>query len=110
MAKEVKIEIVQVKEIEKNGRKFKAYQTIPTSGQFKGKRVDLKFRREAKNIPSDRCYIYVDDDQFNISTAGRWPVVWVNTVNRIEPLKKKTNVADYFDAADADESGGNPFI
>lgn len=109
MANEVKIEIVQVKDVEKNGAKFKAYQTIPTSGEFKGKRIDLKFRRDAKNIPSERCYIYVDDDQFNISTAGRWPVVWVNTVNRIEPLKVKTNAADYFDAADADAADGNPF-
>lgn len=106
MAKEVKIEIVQVKEIEKNGLKFKAYQTIPTSGQFKGKRVDLKFRREAKNIPSERCYIYVDDDQFNLSTSGRWPVIWVNNVNRIEPLKPKANAADNFESADSDE---NPF-
>lgn len=98
MAKEVKIEVVEVKDVEKNGLKFKAYKTEIKAGDGKEKQVvDLKFRRDAKNVPQERCYIYVDVDQFNVSKKGRYPVVWVNTVNRIEPIKTRANAEDYFD-------------
>lgn len=99
MAKEVKIEVVEVKDVKlDNGRTFKAYKTEIKVGDGKEKQVvDLKFRREAKNVPQERCYIYVDVDQFNVSKKGRYPVVWVNTVNRIEPIKTRANAEDYFD-------------
>ena len=99
MAKEVKIEVVEVKDVKlDNGRTFKAYKTEIKSGDGKEKQVvDLKFRRDAKNVPQERCYIYVDVDQFNVSKKGRYPVVWVNTVNRIEPVKTRANAEDYFD-------------
>ena len=108
MAKEVKIEVIEVRDVEAAGRKFKAYKTIITAGELKGQVVDLKFRRDAKNVPTERCYLYVDGDQFNVSRKGRYPCVWVNTVNRIEPLKARTNGTDYFTAAD-DESATSPF-
>lgn len=99
MAKEVKIEVVEVKDVKlDNGRTFKAYKTEIKAGDGKEKQVvDLKFRRDAKNVPQERCYIYVDVDQFNVSKKGRYPVVWVNTVNRIEPIKTRANAEDYFD-------------
>lgn len=97
MAKEVKMEVVEVREVKlENGRTFKAYKTEITAGSLKGQIVDLKFRQDAKNVPQERCYIFVDVDQFNVSKKGRYPVVWVNTVNRIEPLKTKNNAEDYF--------------
>ena len=108
MAKEVKIEVVEVKDIEAAGRKFKAYKTIITAGDLKGQVVDLKFRRDAKNVPSERCFIYVEADQFNVSRKGRYPVVWVNTVARIEPLKARSTGTDYFTAAD-EESADSVF-
>lgn len=108
MAKEVKIEVVEVKDVEKNGLKFKAYKTEIKGDDGKKQVVDLKFRREAKNVPQERCYIYVDVDQFNVSRKGRWPVVWVNTVARIEPLKARTAAEQYFTVVDT-ESADSPF-
>lgn len=108
MAKEVKIEVVEVKDVKSGDRKFKAYKTIITAGELKGTVVDLKFRRDARNVPQERCFIFVDADQFNVSRKGRYPVVWVNTVNRIEPLKSKASAADYF-AAEDEQAEDNPF-
>lgn len=108
MAKEVKIEVVEVKDIEASGRKFKAYSTIPSGGKYKGKKVDLKFVQGAENVPQERCYIYVDSDQYNLSERGRYPVYWVKTVKRIEPFKARTDGKDDFTAAD-EESADSPF-
>lgn len=109
MAKEVKIEVVEVRDVKlDNGRTFKAYKTQITGGSLKGKVVDLKFRADAKNVPQERCWIYVDNDQFNVSKSGRYPCVWVNTVNHIEPLKARSNTEDYFTSAD-EESEESPF-
>ena len=105
MAKERKFKVVSVKEIKSkvSGQKFLAYQTLDQAGN----RIDLKFRRAAQNVPTERCWIYVDEDKCNVSTKGEYPVLWVETVNRIEPLGSKSNLDEYFGAAD--DSEGNPF-
>lgn len=109
MAKEVKIEVVEVKDVKlEGGRSFKAYKTIPSGGKYKGEKVDLKFVQGAENVPQERCYIYVDSDQYNLSERGRWPVYWVKTVKRIEPFKAKEDDKDDFTAVD-EESVDSPF-
>lgn len=109
MAKEVKIEVVEVRDVKlDNGRTFKAYKTIPTGGKYKGEKIDLKFVQGAENVPQERCFIYVDSDQYNLSERGRFPVYWIKTVKRIEPLKARTKADDDFTAAD-EESAESPF-
>lgn len=105
MAKERKFKVVSVKEIKSttSGQKFLAYQTLDQDGN----RIDLKFRRGAENVPTERCWIYVYEDKCNVSTKGEYPVLWVETVNRIEPLGIKNNLDDYFGAAD--DSEASPF-
>lgn len=100
MAKELKIKVVEVRDVEtQSGNKFKAYKTVDKNG----KTMDLKFRRDAKNVPQERCWIYVDADKCNVTKNTEYPCCWVNTVNRIEPLEVKINAEDYFDAADGEE-------
>lgn len=109
MAKEVKIEVVEVRDVKlESGRSFKAYKTIPSGGKYKGEKVDLKFVQGAENVPQERCYIYVDSDQYNLSERGRYPVYWVKTVKRIEPFKAKADDKDDFTAVD-EESADSVF-
>jgi len=109
MAKEVKIEVVEVRDVKlEGGRSFKSYKTIPSGGKYKGVKVDLKFVQGAENVPQERCYIYVDSDQYNLSERGRYPVYWVKTVKRIEPFKARTDAMDDFTTAD-EESADSPF-
>lgn len=108
MAKELKIKVVSVKEIKSKatGQKFTVYQTVDKQGKL----MDLKFRRSAQNVPSDKCWIYVDSDKCNVSRRTEYPVLWVETVNRIEPLAvTRNNAEDYFDGAAGDESETSPF-
>ena len=107
MAKELKIKVVSVKEIKSkvSGQKFTVYQTVDKQGKL----MDLKFRRTAQNVPSDKCWIYVDSDKCNVSRRTEYPVLWVETVNRIEPLAvTRNNVEDYFDGAGEEVSPFEP--
>ena len=100
MAKEVKIKIVEVKDVKlPGGRTFKAYRCALKDGNV----MDLKFRQDAQNVPSDRCWIYVSEGNFNVSRRKEYPVVWVTTVNRIEPLQAKKSDADLFYSVDEAE-------
>ena len=101
MAKELKIEVVEVRDVEtKSGLKFKAYKTVDKNGKM----FDLKFRRDAKNIPSERCYIFVDSDKCNVTRNTRFPCCWVNTVNRIEPLNFRSGSERFFETADTESA------
>lgn len=99
MAKELKIKVATVKEVKSRttGQKFTVYQCVDNKGNL----MDLKFRRDAQNVPKERCFIFVDDDKCNVSRKSEYPVLWVETVNRIEPLAQtRGNAADYFGSAD----------
>ena len=104
MAKEVKIKITEVKNVKlPNGVAFKAYRCALKDGNI----MDLKFQRAAHNIPTERCWIYVSEGNFNVSRRKEYPVVWVKDVNRIEPITVKA--ADYDLFYSADEAETNPF-
>lgn len=105
MAKELKIKVIEVKDVTtRDGRKFKAYRCV----DGKGNAMDLKFVQTAHNVPTERCYIFVDSDKVNVSHRGEYPVAWVKDVNRIELLQKETtNAEDYFSSGD--EEAASPF-
>ena len=108
MAKEFKIKVATVKEVknQKTGQKFNVYQTVDKTGKL----MDLKFRRTCANIPTERCYIFVDDDQCNVSRRTEYPTLWVSNVNRIEPLAAGAgNVGEFFETAGEAEADDNPF-
>lgn len=101
MAKEIKIRVIEVKEITtKNGNKFNAYKTVDK----RGKKLDLRFTKEVTLLPKKPCTIIVDDDKCNVSTNREYPVLWVQEVKRIEESQRKSNVSDYIgDDTDPDE-------
>lgn len=101
MAKEIKIKVTKVRDVDYQGKKFKAYQCLDGDGNT----VDLKFTRDCHNVPTERCFIYVDSDKVNVNRKKEYPVVWVKDVNRIEPIEKGNGVEKFF-GVDDDE---NPF-
>ena len=53
---EVKFKIIEVKEITaKNGNKFTAYKTVGKGG----KKLDVRFTKACKNVPTSTCTIVV---------------------------------------------------
>ena len=71
--------------------------------------MDLKFVRGAHNVPTEKCWIYCDSANVNVSRRTEYPTVWVKDVNRIEPLTGgSTNAESYFDAVESTDAV-NPF-
>lgn len=101
--KELKLKVARVRECKtRDGRKFNAFSTVDKTGTL----MDLKFVTGCHNVPTDRCWIYVDSDKVNVSRKTEYPTVWVKDVNRIEPLTSgRTNAEDYFQAADEADAG-----
>lgn len=81
-----------------NGVKFNAYSTFSKNGR----RTDLKFRKEVKNLPTKDCYIIVNTADINLNTAGEYPVCWVSAIQAIEDFAtanaeaNRAKVKDYF--------------
>ena len=86
--------IVEVKEITtKDGKKFNAYKTLANGGR----KMDVRFQRTCKNVPTEPCVIVVKDENCNVDTTRQYPILWVKDVERIEEFVRKNNVSEYFD-------------
>lgn len=88
---------VKVTEITTQERKFFAYKTLGKNKKW----LDLRFTRDVENAPKADCFIMVDSDNANYSTAYQYPRIWVRKIEEIIPFETRpNNVADYFDDTD----------
>lgn len=93
----IAVKIIEVKEVTPpTGQKFKAFTTVDKNGR----KMDVKFTRDCRNIPTEPCEIIVDDRQANVDTNRQYPCLWVKDVVEIKPLQHKSNMADFFDTED----------
>lgn len=91
---ERKFKIISVEDITtSDGKKFKAYKTVATGGR----KMDVRFVRDCKNVPTEKCYIVCNDEDCNVDNTRAYPILWIKNVLRIEPIERKSNVGDYFD-------------
>lgn len=80
---------VRVKRIStKDGRVFDAYETIGKNGV----RINVKFRKEVKNVPSEDCYIIVPLDKANYAKNSIYPTIWIHEINKVIPLEDEKQV------------------
>lgn len=92
---ERKFKITEVSEITtKDGKKFNAYKTLANGGR----KMDVRFVRNCKNIPTVPCIIVCEEDQCNVDTTRQYPILWIKDVVRIELFERKNNVSEYFDS------------
>lgn len=90
--------VVIVKESKtKDGRAFPVYQAVTKNGAL----VDLKFRKEVKNLPTEKSVIIVDAANLQEQKRTQFPCWWVYEIDAIEPFKVDTaanekRVADVF--------------
>ena len=90
--------VVIVKEAKtKDGRVFPVYQAVTKNGAL----VDLKFRKEVKELPTAKSIITVDAANINEEKRTAYPCWWVAKIDSIEPFKVDTaanekRVADVF--------------
>ena len=86
--------IIEVKEItSNNGNKFLAFKTLGKGGR----KLDVRFVRDCKNIPTEPCVIHVKPENCNVDTTRQYPILWVKNVESITEFERKNNVDEYFD-------------
>lgn len=92
---EVKFKIIEVTDVNlPDGKKFKGYKTVGKGGR----KMDVRFVRDCKNVPTAPCTIVVEADNANVDTTRQYPILWVKDVIRCEESEhKKSNLADFFD-------------
>lgn len=89
-----KFKVVKIEEVTTStGSKFTAFKVAAKGGRL----MDLRFRKTAKNVPTEPCTICVEDNQCNVDTTRQYPILWVSTVESIERTERKNNTADFFD-------------
>ena len=91
----IKIEVTAKTITKEDGTTFLAFKGLTKKGWY-----DLRFRKEAENVPEMSCFIYVKKENLNVNRQQRFPVIWVKTVERIEELKFEQNIDDYFESQD----------
>lgn len=93
----MKIKIIEVKEItaKTTGNKFTAYKALTKAGN----KIDCRFTKtvDANLIPTEPCFIVVDDDKANVATNRQYPVLWVNEIKEVLPFESKNNLSDFFE-------------
>ena len=91
---ERKFKIIEVRDVTtKDGKKFKAYKTLANGGR----KMDVRFVRECKNVPTEPCVIVVEEDMCNVDTTRQYPILGIKDVKRIEDFERKSNISQYFD-------------
>lgn len=102
----INVKIIDVKEVTpKSGQKFNAFKTVDKNG----KKMDVKFTRDCRNVPTEPCEIVVDDSAANVDTNRQYPCLWIKDVLEIKPLPRKSNMAEFFDIDETDGSEGVAF-
>ena len=90
---EIKFKIIEVKEITtKNGNKFLAYKTVGKGG----KKIDVRFTRDCKDVPTAPCTIVCDKNDANVDTTRIYPCLWIKRILRTEGTARKSNLDAFF--------------
>lgn len=90
----VEIRTKKIDFVDKDGNDapFLTYKGFTKKGWY-----DVKFRKECKNIPEKSCFIFVKQENLNINFNGRFPVIWILDIERIEDYTSTLKTEDYFD-------------
>lgn len=99
MANTIEIKIIECKEITtKDGKKFTAYKTVGKGGR----KMDVRFTRACKNVPTEPCTIVVEKDMANVDKTRLYPILWVKDVKEIKENVRKSNLDEFFGSDDTD--------
>lgn len=90
-----KFKIVRVEDKKsKTGNTFRTYKTVTKSGNF----MDVKFVKTCQNVPTERCVITVNEDDWNVDDQREFPILWIKNVQAIEPIQASApKKNEYFD-------------
>ena len=77
-----KIEIIVEERKTSEGKKFNVYKTFTKNGR----KIDVKFRKEVRDLPTENCYAIINVDDMNVDKSKRFPVLWIAEVQSYEDV------------------------
>lgn len=95
--RKIKIKVTPKKTAD--GRTFNTFKTFSKNGRA----IEVKFRKEVKNVPEKDCFIVANEDDLHLNTSGEYPVMWVQAIIDTEDLTtasaeaNRKKLAEYFD-------------
>lgn len=78
-----KIQILVTPRKTSEGRSFNTYKTTTKNGRL----MDVKFRKEVKELPTTNCYAIIGVDNMNVDANRQYPLLWVSAVESYESYK-----------------------
>ena len=90
--KEIRIDVI----VRKLERKDGSGSFLTYKGFTKRGKLDLKFTKEVKDVPTKNGYIYVESENVNVNRTGRFPVIWVKKIEKFEEINFTQKIEDYF--------------
>lgn len=78
-----KIKILVAEKTTTNGKKFNTYKTTTKNGRL----MDVKFRKEVKELPEANCYAVIGIDNMNVDKNREYPVLWVSAIETYESIE-----------------------
>lgn len=94
--KKIKITVTERKT--NDGKSFNSYKATTKNGNL----IDVKFRKDVKNLPVKTCYAIIGVDNMNIDRKKEYPVMWVSAVEGYEDIAEaqaennRKVIEDYF--------------
>ena len=93
--------MVQERETKDSNGKTKKFNTYKTTTK-NGRLMDVKFRKEVTNLPTETCYAIINIDNMNVDKNREYPVLWVSAVESYETIsdvaaeKNRAQINDMF--------------
>ena len=79
-----RIEILVEEKKTAEGKRFNTFKAFTKNGR----KIDVKFRKEVKNLPEGNCYAVIGVDNMNVDKSKRFPVLWVSQVESYEDVSE----------------------
>lgn len=73
---------VEEKTTADGSRKFNVYKSVTKNGR----KIDVKFRKTCKSVPTENSYITVKVDNMNMQKNTEFPILWINEIEKSEPM------------------------
>lgn len=68
----------------------------------KQKKIQVAFRRDVKDLPTEMCYLTVEAKNMSIDNSKRYPRLWIHAIKEIETYEagNQDSVNKFFGEAD----------
>lgn len=102
---ELEVRQITIKREDGTKNEFNAYKSYLKSG----KKIDVKFTRDVKNLPTTDCRIKVAIGDMNVDSNRKFPVLWIRKITEILDVQKFNRKPEDYKELDEMFSNDLPF-